>query len=72
VEIGEQALRLRHAVGRYDEKSSRESAGECGDERSVGRTWETSDLQLSRGSRQGIEHARKRGKAFERIEQTWK
>jgi hypothetical protein len=72
MQVGEQPLGLRDAVSRYDEKACRKPARERGNERSISGTWKTGDQQLSRGSRQCIEHSRERRQTFERIEQTWK
>ena len=51
VQVGEQALGLRHAVGGDDEKARRKTARERGDERSIRGAGQTGDAQLARRER---------------------
>ena len=51
VQIGEQPLGLRHAVGDDDEEARRKPARERGDERRVGGAGQPGDAQLARAER---------------------
>ena len=72
VQVGEQPLGERDAVGDDDEEACRQPPRECSDECRIRRAGKARRTELSTRRGQRVDHTGERRKALDRVEQTWK
>jgi hypothetical protein len=72
VQIGEQSLGLRHAVGDDDDEACRQTARERSDECGIGGAVKACRAELISRRRQCVEESVERRKTLDGVQQTWK